>query len=52
MGHLFETESEFQQWPDLHAAISETRKAYQGTGQIPDFEALAALVARRRQAAS
>lgn len=41
IGHLFEAEDESQAWPDLHAAIRETRKAYQAAGTLPDWEALA-----------
>ena len=45
IGHLFEAEDESQEWPEFHAAIREGRKAYQGTGKLPDFEAMAAILA-------
>jgi hypothetical protein len=41
IGHLFEAEDESQEWPQLHAAIREARKAYQADGTLPDWEALA-----------
>jgi len=44
IGHLFEAEDESQEWPDLHAAIREARKAYQHAGTMPDFAAVATLV--------
>ena len=50
IGHLFEAEDESQAWPDLHDAIREARRAYQRAGTIPDFDALAAIVAVRRGA--
>jgi len=40
IGHLFEAEDESQQWPDLHAAIRQARKAYQADGTMPDWNAL------------
>jgi hypothetical protein len=40
IGHLFEAEDESQEWPELHAAIREARKAYQADGTLPDWEAL------------
>jgi len=40
IGHLFEAEDESQQWPELHAAIREARKAYQASGQMPDWDTL------------
>jgi len=43
IGHLFEAEDESQEWPDLHAAIREARKAYQADGTMPDFEDLGTL---------
>jgi hypothetical protein len=45
IGHLHEAEDESQEWPELHAAIRDARKAYQQTGTMPDFEVLAGLVA-------
>ena len=44
IGHLHEAEEESQAWPELNVAIREARKAYQQTGQVPDFERLADLV--------
>jgi len=41
IGHLFEAEDESQQWPELHAAIRQARKAYQADGTMPDFEHIA-----------
>ncbi|NLX59561.1 MAG: hypothetical protein GXY74_10790 [Phycisphaerae bacterium] len=49
IGHLHEAEDESQAWPELHDAIREARKAYQQTGQMPSFDALAALVQACRQ---
>jgi hypothetical protein len=49
VGHLFEAEDESQEWSDLHAAIREARRTYQRAGGIPDFDALAALVAAQRR---
>jgi hypothetical protein len=46
IGHFFEAEDESQQWPDLHAAIREARKAYQAEASLPDWEALADAVVR------
>ena len=43
IGHLFEAEDESQEWPELHAAIREARKAYQADGTMPDFEDLGTL---------
>ena len=48
IGHLFEAEDESQAWPDLHDAIREARRAYQETGRIPNFDALAVVVQRFR----
>lgn len=44
IGHLHEAEDESQAWPELHNAIREARRAYQQTGQVPDFDGLAAAV--------
>jgi hypothetical protein len=44
VGHLFEAEDESQEWPELHAAIREARRAYQSSGAIPDWDHLAKLV--------
>ncbi len=49
IGHLFEAEDEAQQWPELHAAIREARRAYQSTGAMPEMEPLAAIAAQSRQ---
>ena len=46
IGHLHEAEDESQEWPDLHMAIREARKAYQADGTLPDWEALAQGVAQ------
>ena len=40
---LFEAEDESQEWPELHAAIREARKAYQADGIMPDSEDLGTL---------
>jgi len=40
IGHLFEAEDESQEWPDLHAAIRNARKAYQADGTLPDWDVL------------
>lgn len=48
IGHLFEAEDESQEWPELHAAIREARRAYQATGTAPALDALAVLVAAQR----
>jgi hypothetical protein len=52
IGHLFEAEDESQEWPDLHAAIRQARKAYQADGTMPGFAALAELVAEVCRSAS
>jgi len=44
VGHLFEAEDESQEWPDLHAAIRQARKAYQSDGTMPDWTALEAMI--------
>lgn len=46
IGHLHEAEDESQEWPELHAAIREARKAYQADGTMPDWESLAGAMAR------
>jgi len=48
IGHLFEAEDESQEWPELHAAIREARRAYQADGKMPDIETIAILSARCR----
>ena len=50
VGHLFEAEDESQEWPDLHAAVRQARKAYQADGTMPDWAALEALVGQVRTA--
>jgi len=50
IGHLFEAEDESQEWPDLHAAIHEARRAYQASGAMPDWAAIEALVGQVRTA--
>lgn len=45
IGHLHEAEDESQAWPTLHTAIRDARKAYQQRGEMPDFAALAKLMA-------
>jgi hypothetical protein len=43
VGHIFEVEGESQEWPELHAAILEARRAYQADGTMPDWDALGEL---------
>jgi hypothetical protein len=43
IGHLFEAEDESQEWPALHVAIREARRAYQSSGAMPDWRHLAML---------
>jgi len=50
VGHLFEAEDESQEWPDLHAAIRQARKAYQADGTMPDWAALEGLIREVRHA--
>jgi len=50
VGHLFEAEDESQEWPDLHAAIRQARKAYQADGTMPDWNTLEALIDQVRLA--
>lgn len=52
IGHLHEAEDESQAWPELHDAIRAARKAYQQTGAMPDFAALAEAVAALRPPAA
>ncbi|HOI54835.1 MAG TPA: hypothetical protein PLP01_06270 [Phycisphaerae bacterium] len=49
IGHLHEAEDESQEWPELHEAIHDARKAYQSTGQMPEFDLLSLLVERARR---
>lgn len=48
IGHLHEAEDESQAWPELHDAIRAARKAYQQTGEMPEFAALARQMAALR----
>lgn len=48
IGHLHEAEDESQAWPELHNTIRAARKAYQQTGTMPEFAALAAQIAHLR----
>jgi len=41
IGHLHEAEDESQEWPELHRAIREARKAFQQKGTTPNFMHLA-----------
>jgi len=41
IGHLFEAEEEFQEWPELHASIRDARKAHQADGATPTWDTLA-----------
>jgi len=50
IGHLFEAEDESQEWPDIHAAIRQARKAYHADGTMPDWGALEALIGQVRTA--
>jgi hypothetical protein len=52
IGHLHEAEDESQEWPELHVAIRESRKAYQTDGTIPDWEVLATSAAAVRDGKS
>ena len=52
IGHLHEAEDESQEWPELHAAVRDARKAYQADGTMPDWEALAASAATVREGKS
>ena len=50
IGHLHEAEDESQEWPALHDAIRSARRAFQQTGRMPDFAALAEAVRNARSA--
>ena len=50
VGHLFKAEDESQEWPDLHAAIRQARKAYQADGTMPDWVVIEAMIDRVRLA--
>jgi hypothetical protein len=49
IGHLHEAEDESQEWPELHRAIREARKAFQQNGTMPEFEILAELAGNLAQ---
>ena len=49
IGHLFEAEDESQEWPDLHAAIRQARKAYQADGTMPDWNAFDGMLGEVRR---
>ena len=51
IGHLHEAEDESQAWPELHDAIRAARKAYQQTGAMPGFDALATQISSLRSPA-
>ncbi len=44
IGHFHEAEDESQEWPELHAAIREARKAYQAGGATPNWEGLDVMI--------
>lgn len=44
IGHLHEAEDESQEWPRLHQAIREARKAYQRHGEVVDFQKLTEII--------
>ena len=48
IGHLFEAEDESQEWPELHNAIREARKAYQAADAMPDWKLLEKMLAEVR----
>jgi len=50
VGHLHEAEDESQEWPELHDAIREARRAYQAQGAMPDWGALAETVSHMARA--
>jgi len=52
VGHLHEAEDESQAWSELHVAIRASRKAYQQTGAMPEFAALAERTAELRASAA
>ena len=49
VGHLFEAEDESQKWPELHAAIRESRKRYQAAEEMPDWNGLDGMLAEVRE---
>jgi len=52
IGRLFEAEDESQEWPELHAAIRQARKAYQADDTMPYWESLAEAAEAVRRAVS
>jgi len=52
IGHLHEAEDESQAWAELHDAVRAARKAYQQTGAMPEFAALAKQLAVLRPPAA
>jgi hypothetical protein len=52
VGHLHEAEDESQAWPELHDAIRAARKAYQQSGVMPEYGALADTLAAVRASAT
>ncbi len=50
IGHLHEAEDESQDWPALHDAIRDGRKAWQADGESPDWNRLGELVEEVRRA--
>jgi hypothetical protein len=49
IGHLHEAEDESQEWPELHRALREARKAFQQIGKTPEFEILAQIAGNLNQ---
>lgn len=50
IGHLHEAEDESQEWPALHDAIRDGRKAWQADGESPDWNRLGELIEEVRRA--
>ena len=50
VGHLFEAEDEAQEWPELHAAIRNTRTRYQAAEEMPEWQDLDNLLSAARAA--
>jgi hypothetical protein len=48
IGHLHEAEDESQEWPELHNAVRQARKNYQAAEEMPDWNALDAMLAEVR----
>jgi hypothetical protein len=49
IGHLHEAAEESQEYPELHHAIREARKAYQNDNVQPNWELLGALMERTKE---